>query len=191
MSLRLEELCLTQGVWGGLAGLSSHFRGPRKPPPRMAAGRRQDHPSAAKDHRDPGARGVSEPARGGCAPALLGGISTKGAGWLVLQGKMEGTWGPGGTDPGLLGPLFPQKPESSEASEETIVRAEDGAPRSTKGHPSRDTGLCHQGWRRAGPHPSWHAKGLLLALCHFFVFVSSFKRKMVGGPAGLHLRAQR
>jgi hypothetical protein len=56
------------------------------------------------------------------------------------------------------------------ASEKTIVRipqTDPGLPpRGQRGHPSRDTGLCHSSRRRRAP-PSWYTKGLH-SFCFFF-----------------------
>lgn len=56
--------------------------------------------------------------------------------------------------------------------------------RAQRGHPSRDTGLCHRGQQSPGPHPSWHAKGLLLALFHFLFLLFLLEEKWWEAPLG-------
>lgn len=58
------------------------------------------------------------------------------------------------------------------------------APGAQRGHPSRDTGLCHRDGHSAGPHPSWHAKGLLLALFHFLFLLLLLEEKWGEAPLG-------
>ena len=55
--------------------------------------------------------------------------------------------------------------------------------RAQRGHPSQDTGLCHGDQHSAGPHPSWHANGLLLALFHF-LFLFLLEEKWWEAPLG-------
>lgn len=116
------------------------------------------------------------------------------------QGRTQGTQGTWGLEciitRGCRGP--PSCPEA-QASENSLRGVREnhcaepqtgpgphcGPPhRAQRGHPSQDTGLCHRGQHSPGPHPSWHAKGLLLALFHFLFLLLLLEEKWWEAPLG-------
>lgn len=134
-------------------------------------------PPPTKEHRTrEQGRCLSRATRGGCAPPISEGPSPKRGAQLVLQGRTEGPGAPS-VDTGLRG-----LHAASEASEKTIVRTQTRSPQSTKGHLSRDTGLCHTAAQCWAP-PQLARTGATSCFIFLF-FLLLLKEKWWEGPLG-------
>lgn len=164
----------------------------KKEPLKWLPSRRQDTRPPATEHRALGTERVCPgPAMVVAAPpTVLGPIHEDGMGWSLPQSMTREPAPSTHEDPSS--PRSPSLPELHPRHQRKPLCRSCGW---AQGHPPEDKGAILLGTLAsvtapgaARAPPSWYAKGLLLFCFIFFVFVfSSFKRKMVGGPTGLHL----